>query len=438
MDGPLASNSGAVDTISGDLATQMAQLMASSGLGAGRPAWGPRGEGEGCSTNLRHGTGNQAGTRLNRPSVHSAIGLKHPDSSSVQNSMLKLVPPRHAMYVPRRAYLVRLIQVWTSAGSTGPFSLCKVEDDVNNTPYTSGNAPNPDLNKSFVANGGRLDVAGVALLVGGSFSGPPSRRRSFPLGAPGVRHLVHGWPMDLVWEASGGWKDVTSCPQLPVTFQSPSSHHSPLTSPGAVSTQNTVATDLLALPLVAPTQLPTTLSTSSSSSSLPAVNQPSPFWLGVCLHQPQVYSCHAPCHCVWSEIGPLLNNPPYLRLLWHPDSQHNKPRKQQHVPLLAFLKSADGGANEEGVARLAFEVCFQKPFVPSTTCTGRMRKNGTKDRLGVDGTAPLPAGISHAVDQTSPFSRGDQGQDMAWRVPDQDLIHCGSGFLALSHQAISA
>lgn len=54
------------------------------------------------------------------------------------------------------------------------------------------------------------------------------------------------------------------------------------------------------------------------------------------------------------------------------------------------------------------------------------------------GTAPLPAGISHAVDQTSPFSRGDQGQDMAWRVPDQDLIHCGSGFLALSHQAISA
>lgn len=50
--------------------------------------------------------------------------------------------------------------------------------------------------------------------------------------------------MDLVWEASGGWKDVTSCSQLPVTFQSPSSHHSPLTSPGAVSTQNTVATDL--------------------------------------------------------------------------------------------------------------------------------------------------------------------------------------------------
>lgn len=82
MDGPLASNSGAVDTISGALATQMAQLM----------AWGPRGEGEGCSTNLRHGSRNQARTRLNRPSVHSAIGLKHPDSSSVQNSMLKLVP----------------------------------------------------------------------------------------------------------------------------------------------------------------------------------------------------------------------------------------------------------------------------------------------------------------------------------------------------------
>lgn len=238
----MASNSGAVDTISGDLATQMAQLMASSGLGAGRPAWGPRGEGEGCSTNLRHGTGNQAGTRLNRPSVHSAIGLKHPDSSSVQNSMLKLVPPRHAMYVPRRAYLVRLIQVWTSAGSTGPFSLCKVEDDVNNTPYTSGNAPNPDLNKSFVANVRSRTVhryipsehlyttisarAGVLTLPGLPFlSGAPSRGLLL-----GDAPSLSGPRGCVTWSTGGQWiwfgkrRVVGRTSPVALNYQSPSSH----------------------------------------------------------------------------------------------------------------------------------------------------------------------------------------------------------------------